>query len=95
MKAATILVVATLVLAGCHADRSADTTPAPAADAVTSKPESSLKDSRDSLLDKNMGIDSQHWASSPTAASSSTTPSGASSSMPDPAEAASAQSSGG
>lgn len=88
MKAALILLAATAGLAACHADSTKDASPSQptvTATAPSSKADTSMEKSRDSLLDKNMAIDNQHWTTNPAAASSATTPS----SISEPAAAAS------
>ncbi|MDO1528556.1 hypothetical protein QMK61_06865 [Fulvimonas sp. R45] len=73
MKAVTVIIlVATLGLAGCHAHRDKETPPAPSAPGVspaTAKSDKALEKSRDAMLGKDMDIGSQHWATSPAAAS--------------------------
>jgi hypothetical protein len=77
MKATLVIIVATLCLAGCHADRTGGTSPAnpaPSASTATAKADKSLEKSRDAMLGKSADIASQHWATDPAAAATTMTP---------------------
>lgn len=77
MKAAAITLATALCLAGCHANRSNETSPAgpsPSTSSATAKADKALEKSRDAMLGKNTDIESQHWATDPAAASTAATP---------------------
>jgi len=82
MKAALVILVSTLCLAGCHATRQKNASPAGPAAASTlpsSKLDKSVEKSRDTMLDKSMNVQDEHWASSPAKASTATVPANAAS----------------
>ncbi len=88
MKAAALTLATAACLAGCHANptRQASTgVPAASSSTAASKPDKSLEKSRNSLLDKTMNVQGQHWATDPAPASTATT-------TPSPATASSAAS---
>jgi len=77
MKATLVIVVATLCLAGCHADRAGSSSPAhpaPNTSTAAAKADKSLEKSRDAMLGKSADIASQHWATDPAAATTTMTP---------------------
>ncbi|PWK89806.1 hypothetical protein [Fulvimonas soli] len=76
MKIQTLSLLCLLALAGCHAHRDDASTAA----STGAKADKSSEKTRDSLMDRSMQVQDQHWASNPAGTSSAAAPAAASSS---------------
>ena len=89
--ALSVILAATLGVAGCHANPTKQASPG--ADAASSAPASSasgksLEKSRDSLMGKDMDVQNQHWTADPAASSSAAAPAAAKPTAPAPPSSA-------